>query len=379
MKKLQVLLLLLLSNTIYGQSEFDFNGMLVGFTTYSPEAEQLNLWSGGRYIPEAKFEHQFDSLNSFSAFASANIYGSVQYANGTPVWDGTVLPYRGWVRYAHGNSEIRVGLQKIDFGSSTLLRPMQWFNQIDPRDPLGLTNGVYSALARYYFKNNANIWFWALYGNKEQRGYDALQSVKDIPELGGRVQLPTPKGEIAFSYHHRKAVLDTRWNAENPMYIETPENRVGIDGKWDLLLGVWFEGTYTKTNKNVGILTNQTLLDLGMDYTLPIGSGLNVVGEHLFTWYGEEFNHAEYKGNTTAISMNYPLSYFDNISVMVYRDWTNSGTGFFTTYNHDFDLWTGYFMIYYNPTTDISSPIATNDLNQFTPGFGVRLMAVLNH
>ncbi|NME70661.1 hypothetical protein HHU12_21975 [Flammeovirga aprica JL-4] len=353
--------------------------MLVGFTTYSPEAEQLNLWSGGRYIPEVKFEHQFDSLNSFSAFASANIYGSVQYVNGTPVWDGTVLPYRGWVRYAHGNSDIRIGLQKIDFGSSTLLRPMQWFNQIDPRDPLGLTNGVYSALARYYFKNNANIWFWALYGNEEQRGYDALQSVKDIPELGGRVQLPTPKGEIAFSYHHRKAVLDTRWNADNPMYIETPENRVGIDGKWDLLLGVWFEGTYTKTNKNVGILTNQTLLDIGMDYTLPIGSGLNVVGEHLFTWYGEEFNHAEYKGNTTAFSMNYPLSFFDNISVMVYRDWTNDGTGFFTTYNHDFDVWTGYFMLYYNPTTSITSPIATNDLNQFTPGFGLRLMAVLNH
>ena len=58
------------------------------------------------------------------------------------------------------NIENRLGLQKIDFGSALLIRPLQWFNQIDPRDPLRLTNGVYGILFRQYFNDNSNIWLW---------------------------------------------------------------------------------------------------------------------------------------------------------------------------------------------------------------------------
>ena len=61
---------------------------------------------------------------------------------------------------------IEPGLQKINFGSATMLRPLMWFDQVDPRDPLQLTDGVWGVLGRYYFLNNANIWLWGLYGNK---------------------------------------------------------------------------------------------------------------------------------------------------------------------------------------------------------------------
>ncbi|WP_281615191.1 hypothetical protein [Flammeovirga sp. SubArs3] len=384
MRYLLIYILLALSIKVTAQSTLDFNGLFQGFTTYSPESDQQQLWTGVRYIPELKYEFEIDSLQSISAYVSANIYGSVQYAGGNSIWEGTVAPYRAWVRYAYENSEVRIGLQKIDFGSSTLLRPLQWFNQIDPRDPLGLTNGVYAALGKYYFKNNANIWFWALYGNEETRGYDILQTVRNHPELGGRLQLPTPKGEIAFSYHHRTAVFDNRWNINDPLFIETPENKYGVDGKWDIGIGIWFEGTYTKTKDPIVLnansdplgLTHQALLDVGIDYTIK---GVNIVFEHLFTRYGEEINQPQYKGNTSAISFNYPVSFFDNISLMIYQDWTNDGTGVYATYNHDFDIWTGYIMAYYNPTTQISTPYVNNDLNQFTPGFGLRLMATLNH
>lgn len=362
---------------LMAQSSFEFNGMLTGFTNYNNDAA-YPMWSGARYIPEINYEHQFDSLQSLSFNGSANLYGSVQYPNVQGAeWDGYVQPYRMWVRYAHGNNEIRIGLQKIDFGSSTLLRPMQWFNQIDPRDPLSLTNGVYSALGRYYFKNNANLWIWVLYGNEDRRGYDIMESVKDIPEYGGRFQYPTAKGEIAFSYHHRTAFLDTREMAENPMYIESVENKWGLDGKWDLGVGVWFEATYTKEQQNVGMLTNQSLVDLGMDYTFGIGNGLNVVAEHLFSFYGEEFAQADYKGNTTAISLNYPIGFFDNVNAMVYHDWGSRGTGFFAGYNHQFPSLTTYLMLFYNPVTEV--PIQTNDLTQISQGFGINVMLVFNH
>lgn len=51
-------------------------------------------------------------------------------------------------------SELRLGLQKINFGSAQLFRPLMWFDKMDPRDPLQMTDGVWGALYRYYFRNN---------------------------------------------------------------------------------------------------------------------------------------------------------------------------------------------------------------------------------
>ncbi|PWJ44631.1 hypothetical protein [Sediminitomix flava] len=380
MKKLYLLftIFFLFNISAFAQSELEFKGMLTGFTNYGAEGE-YPMWSGARYIPELGYDFTFDSLQSFSIEASANIYGSVQYPheNGAE-WDGYVKPYRLWARYKYKNTELRVGLQKIDFGSSTLLRPIQWFNEIDPRDPLGLTNGINAALARYYFSNNANLWLWTLYGNEGRRGYDLLESDKKSPEFGGRFQYPVPKGELAFTYHHRNATLDSFDEELNPLFIETIENKWGLDGKWDVGVGLWFEATYTKQNQNIGMLTNQSLVNLGTDYTFGLGNGLNVVLEHLSGFYGEEFNKTDYKTNTTATSLAYPIGFFDNISTMMYYDWGTEKAGFFISYDHQFNLFTTYLMLYYNPTAE-ETPFQTNDLSQMSPGFGARVMLVYNH
>ena len=94
------------------------------------------------------------------------MYGSVLYHpfDSSQV-DAAIKAYRLWGRYTGHQFEVRVGLQKIDFGSAMMLRPLQWFDEMDPRDPLNFTTGVYGALGRYYFLNNANIWGWILYGN----------------------------------------------------------------------------------------------------------------------------------------------------------------------------------------------------------------------
>lgn len=140
-----------------------------------------------------------------------------------------------------------MGLQKIDFGSATILRPLQWFNQIDPRDPLQLTNGVYGIMGRYTFLNNANIRIWGLYGNEKARGFDVVPTNNSIPEFGGRIQHPVPKGELAFSYHHRSA--NTKTLGHVSALNKIPENRIGLDGKWDLGIGLWFEGVYIHKEK----------------------------------------------------------------------------------------------------------------------------------
>ncbi|MGB0851271.1 MAG: hypothetical protein ACPGTP_08480, partial [Bacteroidia bacterium] len=275
--------------------------------------------------------------------------------------------------YSGKQLEVRAGLQKIDFGSATLLRPLQWFNEIDPRDPLQLTNGVYGLLGKYSFMNNASIWIWGLYGNEKTRGFDALQTNSSQPEMGGRIQYPTKTGEIALSYHHRKVDASSLM-ALQPL-SQVGEQRIAIDGKWDKKVGLWFEASHSFKNQNLGLLTNQTMLNLGMDYTFGIGNGLNIIGEHLaLTYYVIQ---KEDLAHISAATASYPLGLFDNLMSIVYFNWETREPILFLNYQHSFKQITGYIMAYYNPTS--TQGIRQNDFSSSFTGPGIRLMCVYNH
>jgi hypothetical protein len=246
-----------------------------------------------------------------------------------------VSPYRAWVRYKNKQFEVRAGLQKVDFGVAMLLRPLQWFNQINPRDPLQLTNGVYAVLGRYYFLNNANIWLWGLYGNKLQRGFDVDPTAPKTLEYGGWFQHPVGKGELAIFYHHRTA--DPNRTAPALIFAGTvPENRFAIDGKWDVGVGLWFETSYIRKSEPVENITNQTLLNVGTDYTFGVGNGLGVTFEHLFFNLNEKAFVFNQNFNVSALNLNYPLSFYDRLSVVTSVTWEAKQTAFFVNYEHQF-------------------------------------------
>ncbi len=365
------------STFVVGQQKVEFEGQFIMVGSYSPD-NQMEGFLGSRYIPEASYLIPMDSAQTrfFDFEASANINGNILFSPfDTSSLDGNIQPYRVWARYNAKQFELRVGLQKIDFGSASLLRPIQWFNQIDPRDPLQLTNGVYGVLGRYYFLNNANIWLWALYGNEKTRGFDAIETNKTIPEFGGRIQYPTKKGEIAFSYHHRAA------NSTSveflPQFEKIPEHRFGLDGKWDVGVGLWFETALIYKTKDVGFLTHQALFNIGTDYTFGIGNGVNVMLEHLAVALDNQFLGLENTTNVSAAMVSYPLGFFDNISGVFLYNWTAENFTFNINYNHQFEKISAYVMAYYNPSA--ISGIQQNDLvNQFS-GPGIRLMIVYNH
>ena len=316
--------------SLFSQNVFEFKGQASVFGNYSPDND-LDLFTGGRYIPEISYKIKLPQSRNFDLVGSVNMYGNSNFrAFDTAVSDANIKPYRIWARYTHKQFEIRAGLQKIDFGSATILRPLQWFNQIDPRDPLSQTNGVYGLLGRYYFLNNANIWLWMLYGNEETRGFDAIKTYAKEPEFGGRIQYPVPKGEVAVSYHHRAAN-----SSELPIlqsYNKNPENRIGLDGKWDLGIGLWFESSYIHQSKNIGVFSNQELFNLGCDYTFDVGNGLNVITEHLFFGYDEDPFQFDQNSNITAATLSYPLNFFNSLSSVVYYSWENEDFAFFLNF-----------------------------------------------
>ena len=361
-------------NFLNAQSNYEFDGQILGQTNIGFGKESTKFL-GTRYLPEFTFNKEIDSLSSFAIETSINISLSKTNIPGHSLdINSNFSPYRIWLRYLKKNWELRLGLQKIDFGSAQLLRPIQWFNQIDPRDPLGLTNGVYGLLIRHYFKNNSNLWLWGLYGNEKQRGLDALTTLIDSPEFGGRFQTFIPKGEAALSYHYREA------GANNIPFFEnysSPEHRIGFDSKIDIGFGMWTELTYVHRAKNIGILTNQLLLNLGVDYTFRIGNGLTVSKEYLFSNSSNSKTNESLRRGFSALSFTYPLGLSSSLSGLIYQQWNNNTQTLMLNYQQQFNSLSGYIILYYNPKT--VEGIQQNDIFQSFSGPGIQLLIVFNH
>lgn len=257
-----------------------------------------------------------------------------------------------------------------------MLRSLRWFDQVDVRDPLQMTNGVWAALGRYYFLNNANLWLWCLYGNKETKGLELIKTKHNVPEIGGRIQYPVPSGEAALTYHYRQA--DSR-NLEGmlPGYALIPENRIGVDVKWDKFIGFWIEGVWVNKQKNVEMFTNSEMFTAGMDYTFAIGNGLTMMLEHMFLSYSEEAFSFDNNYNFTGLSLVYPIGMFDRINVMPYYDWLNESAYLFFYWQKEFNNLSLYLMGYINPEKN-NIPMMAGSENLFG-GTGVQFMFVYNH
>lgn len=352
-----------------GAQTFELEGQLSGWMTINPN-QSFKTQVGLRYIPVLSIEKSISEKYSIDTEISLNTYGAgLIHTFDNIDTDGKVKPYRMWLRFSSSQFEVRLGLQKINFGSATFLRPLMWFDSIDPRDPLQLTDGVYGLLGRYYFLNNTNIWLWGLYGNDRIKGWEYVPSDKKRMEYGGRMQAPFSKGEIAFSYHHRQ--IDTSLNNI------IPEERFGLDGKWDIGIGLWFEGALIHQDVGISALPYRRLINVGLDYTFKLGNGLNVMGEY-FIFEASKKTFGTGEGiSFSVVSLSYPLGLFDNITVMVYYDWANNEWYRFVNWQRTFDKWSFYLMGFWNPE---QFQIYQNQRgNNLFTGMGFQLMAVFNH
>lgn len=334
---------------------------------------------GARYIPTLSITDSLKNNLKVDLEVAANAYGTLDF-KGEKFTEasGRIKPYRGWIRFASPRLELRLGLQKINFGSAAILRPLMWFDKLDFRDPLQLTDGVYALLGRYYFRNNANLWLWTLYGNNDPVGWDPVPSDNKEPEFGGRFQQPVPKGEIAVSYHHRMAdfsgIFDTIPFITGTKY---PENKIGIDGKWDLGIGLWFEAV-AKNNDPDNKFINpwETYLNLGADYTIPVGNGLTVMAEYFRYDNTSRLLKAEKSNTFSALSLNYPFGLMNSATAVVYYNLEDKEWSRFISLQRKYDYWSFYLLAFWNPAESALSTLSA-DRNLFA-GKGIQLMTVVN-
>ncbi len=359
------------SNIIFSQS-LEFNGQAIGWVTSKPN-ETLLSQTGLRYLPEFTFEVQLIEKYQFEFDLTLNGFITESFIkNKESEFDGKVKLYRASFSLKSDVFEARAGLQKINFGSATLFRPLMWFDKIDPRDPLQLTDGVYGLLARYYFLNNANIWLWCLYGNNELKGFEFVLTKKENIEFGGRVQVPIWTGEAGFSFHRREAQIN------NSTF---PENRIGIDGKWDAGIGLWFETTITNLQTQITKIKYNKQWTIGADYTFDIGNGLTILTE-TYCWENSEKIFGSADGiKYSALSAKYPIGILDNLSTMLYKKWNSNDWFRILTWQRTYDNWIFYVLVFWNPENIQLSSYPSSNLsvsNSFA-GAGVQIMLVFNH
>ncbi len=213
--------------------------------------------------------------------------------------------YRLWFKAEIPQTELRFGLQRLNFGSAQILRPLQWFDNLDPTDKLQQTEGVQALLLRHYFLNNANIWFWVIRGEGKQRGFMPVVTKEDTPEFGGRLQYPLSNGEIGLTINHRQKTeffgLDTG-----------AEDRIGFDARLDYGIGLWAESFVSKLAEPFGIAKYQAPVTIGADYTVSIGNGIYTLLEtQLWSQADKSLSDIKKEYLTFAFSANYPYSILD--------------------------------------------------------------------
>ena len=380
-KKILMLVLMLCApfRTLLGGAEdYGLRGQLSGWLALNDESPSTPRF-GLRYIPTLSLGGKIGRGFTLDAEASWNAYAT----GAAPAWKhidtvGRAKPYRLWVRLSSAQFELRAGLQKINFGSATLLRPLMWFDRMDARDPLQITDGVTGLLARYYFVNSANVWAWALYGNEEQKGWEASPTAKKKPEFGGRVQLPLSTGEVGFTFHHRQADLTgSVAAATRAPAVGTGEDRYAVDGKWDLGIGLWAEGALIHQTERSLAAPDQRFLTVGADCTLGLGNGLHVLAEHFTTAVAAQAFKKGESRTFSGLSLNYPLGLLDQLGGVFFYDWKDRDLYSFLNWRRTYDNWQLFVIGFWNPVEFRVYRTASG--NNVFAGRGIQVMIVYNH
>lgn len=370
---LTILCILLMMNSL-ASDPLTHKGQASAYVLYNP-SNKLPVWVGGRYIPQLNYGRNLPDGKLLDFEVSANFFSNV----GTESFrkfeiDVQIKPYRAWARFSGRQYEMRLGLQKLNFGSAMLLRPLMWFDQVDPRDPLQLTDGVWGMSGRYYLLNNTNFWIWGLWGNRQIRMWETNKTSKDWPELGGRVQSPLLTGDAALSYHFRMSELFAEAGSDPK---DAAEHRFGIDGKWDVGVGLWFEAAWIRKNRAEGNMKNQQIVNIGLDYTFDIGNGPNLVFEQLhFAAYQKPFS----SGSNlwfSALAASYPLSLFDNIQAVIYFDWSQADVYNFLSWKKQLNNFDINIMAWWNPENYQLPSQQSNHM--LFGGKGLQVMVVYHH
>lgn len=222
--------------------------------------------------------------------------------------------YRYWLRASTAHTELRLGLQRINFGSARLIRPLQWFDKLSPLDLLEQTEGAKAGLAKAYFPNNSTLWLWAILSDGKPKGNELIATTKDKLDYGLRYEFPLLSTETGLSLNHRPI--------SSPSTVKkTTESRLALDIRYDTFAGLWLESSANYAPKLETKWSLQSVL--GADYTFGLGNGLYLLAEAGIKHSSDDLSTLRSRELSSSVMMNYPLGLLDTIHYLAFANWDN--------------------------------------------------------
>ena len=344
------------------------------------DTDSTNAQVAARYVTGLSISSDLGKSVSVDACVAANAYLESRFnyddrTRGTEDISEVEL-HRCYLRLAMPNVDLRIGLQRLNFGSAVLLRPLMWFDRLDPRDPMQFSEGAYGALLRVLFNNNANVWLWGLYGNDQTKGWEILPSIENRGELGCRIQYPVHAGELAFTYHHRETDLTSLLQPGLPTTTNiSAEQRYAFDMRWDIEIGFWTEIVIVDRSSEFPLNRWQRFIDVGADYTLRIGNGVGVTGEYFEIGEPAEPFGSSNPAQFIAGAVDYSLGIADVVRGIFYNDIERRESYSFLAWIHTLDNWQFSLSGFWNPPASSLN----YDSRSMLAGKGIQITTTFNH
>ena len=264
--------------------------------------------------------------------------------------------HRYWVRYSSEKLEARLGLQKIVFGPSYVLRSLSWFDTIDLRDPTGQTDGVEAFRLRWFPSNSLSLWSWAINNDQDTLSY------------GSRVELSNAAGEWGLTYHQDPS---KSLQQISQMGISGSHSRLAIDYRYDGFIGFWNESALISSDRAKIIMST-----VGADYTLPIANGILVMAEYMSI--SNKFDSDESSQSYTELMATMPLGIINQLMLISHFDMEENHSYNYIRWNSTYDHYSLNFILSISPKRAEYLPIIMpNTLAGFGTGF--QFMFIYNH
>jgi len=350
MNKRRLIIFLSLATAISAQ-DVVLTGQLWGLGVYGndPAARHHNTTGLLGYIPTFSAAAGEAIDMEWALRLSVNSTGAYQSE-----LESLTKQHRLWARYSVEKLEIRAGLQKMAFGPGMLLRPLAWYDTLDPRDPTGQTDGVEALRVRYFGGDNWSLAGWV---NRLNDEFDMAS--------GGRLELTTPSTEIGITFHYQAA--DT--NLFTYQVAGFGRQRIAFDLRYDGFIGAWTEVVYGH-GSSVDMSTDVLQIMIGGDYTLGIGQGIFLLNENL---YSRDSNADIDPSAISMLMASISLGFIDQFTAIVLIDWDGQQAFNYLRWSRVYDSWSFNLMVGANP----GRSGAEGPLSSF--GESIQLMLIYNH
>ena len=318
---------------------------------------QSSIESTMGYIPTLSL---FKELSNNQLVDMEWAYRLDRFYSGNSLFNNNESHHRYWARYSSEKLEARLGLQKIVFGPSFVLRSLSWFDTIDLKDPTGQTDGVEAFRLRWFPSNSLSLWSWAINNDQDTLSY------------GNRVELSNSLGEWGLTYHQ-----DPSKSLQPIGQIGIPifgaHSRFAIDYRYDGFIGFWNESALVSSDRSEIIMAT-----VGADYTLPIATGILVMAEYMSI--SNKIDSGELSQSYTALMASMPLGMVHQLLFISQFDLEENRSYNYLRWSSTYDHYSLNFILSITPKRadyNLSEEHLPRSLAGFGTGF--QFMFIYNH